>query len=107
LTRHIDEQVRGLVVALFMPVFFLSVVNADLAIIKEPSVFDLTICLILIASIGKFTGAFVGGAQANRVKNSCGNETCKEIVVPSSYFALERQAMFAWSFSDQVVGHVL
>src|SRR5271169_1751113 len=55
LTRHIDEQLRGLVVALFMPIFFsLAGLQADLTILKDPTLFFLTIGLILIASIGKF-----------------------------------------------------
>jgi Kef-type K+ transport system membrane component KefB len=63
LTRHIDEQLRGLVVALFMPIFFsLAGLHADLTILKDPTLFFLTIGLILIASISKFAGAFVGGA---------------------------------------------
>jgi len=63
LTRHIDEQLRGLVVALFMPVFFsLAGLNADLSILKDPQLALLTIGLIAIASVGKFTGAFLGGA---------------------------------------------
>ena len=63
LTRHIDEQLRGLVVALFMPIFFsLAGLHADLTILRDPTVFFLTIGLILIASIGKFAGAFLGGA---------------------------------------------
>ena len=37
LTRHIDEQLRGLIVALFMPVFFgLTGLNADLTVLKDP-----------------------------------------------------------------------
>ena len=63
LTRHIDEQLRGLVVALFMPIFFsLAGLHADLTILRDPTVFFLTIGLIFIASIGKFAGAFLGGA---------------------------------------------
>jgi Kef-type K+ transport system membrane component KefB/nucleotide-binding universal stress UspA family protein len=63
LTRHIDEQLRGLVVALFMPVFFSAAgLNADLSILKDPQLTGLTAGLIVIASVGKFTGAFLGGA---------------------------------------------
>jgi Kef-type K+ transport system membrane component KefB/nucleotide-binding universal stress UspA family protein len=63
LTRHINEQLRGLVVALFMPVFFsLAGLNADLSILKDPQLVGLTVGLIAIASVGKFTGAFLGGA---------------------------------------------
>ena len=62
LTRHIDEQLRGLIVAFFMPVFFGTAgLNADLTILKDPSILALTAGLIVIASLGKFGGAFVGG----------------------------------------------
>ena len=62
LTRHIDEQLRGLIVALFMPVFFgLSGVSADLTVLKNPALALLAFGLIVIASVGKFLGAFVGG----------------------------------------------
>ncbi len=62
LTRHIDEQLRGLIAALFMPVFFgLSGLSADLTILKDPHLLLLAVGLIAIASVGKFSGAFVGG----------------------------------------------
>ncbi|MFI5015669.1 MAG: cation:proton antiporter [Hyphomicrobiales bacterium] len=63
LTRHIDEQLRGLVVALFMPIFFsLAGLHADLTILANPTLLFLAIGVILIASLGKFAGAFCGGA---------------------------------------------
>jgi Kef-type K+ transport system membrane component KefB/nucleotide-binding universal stress UspA family protein len=62
LTRHIDEQLRGLIVALFMPVFFgLSGLSADLTVLKNPNLALLAFGLIAIASVGKFLGAFLGG----------------------------------------------
>jgi K+:H+ antiporter len=62
LTRHIEEQLRGLIAALFMPVFFgLSGLSADLTILKDLDLLLLAIGLIVIASAGKFAGAFVGG----------------------------------------------
>jgi Kef-type K+ transport system membrane component KefB len=62
LTKHIDEQLRGLIIAFFMPVFFGTAgLNADLTILKDPALLALTLGLILIASIGKFGGAFLGG----------------------------------------------
>ena len=65
LTRHIDEQLRGLVIAFFMPVFFCTAgLSADLTILKDPSILLLTLGLIAIASVGKFGGAFVGGELA-------------------------------------------
>lgn len=62
LTGHIDKQLRGLIAALFMPVFFgLSGLSADLTILKNPDLLLLGIGLIVIASVGKFSGAFLGG----------------------------------------------
>lgn len=62
LTRHIDEQLRGLVVALFMPVFFgLSGLSANLTVLKNPDLALLAAGLVVIACVGKFLGAFVGG----------------------------------------------
>src|SRR5258707_2924847 len=63
LTRHIDEQLRGLIIALFMPLFFgLAGLNANLAIVKNPSLLFLSFVFIVVASLGKFSGAFLGGA---------------------------------------------
>lgn len=63
LTRHIDEELRGLITALFMPIFFgLAGLSADLSIVKDPAMMALGLGLILIASVGKFAGAFIGGS---------------------------------------------
>ena len=65
LTRHIDEQLRGLIVALFMPVFFgLAGLRADVGAILRPDLLLWTLGLIGVAAAGKFGGAFVGGAVA-------------------------------------------
>lgn len=62
LTRHIDQQLRGLIVALFMPVFFgIAGLHANLAVLADPSLLLLTCGLIGIASVGKFSGALFGG----------------------------------------------
>src|SRR5262249_10231557 len=62
LTKHIDEQLRGLIVAFFMPVFFgVAGLSADLTILKDPHLLLMALGLIAVASIGKFAGAFVGG----------------------------------------------
>jgi Kef-type K+ transport system membrane component KefB len=62
LTRHIDEQLRGLIVALFMPVFFgLAGLSTNLAVLANTDLLFLTLGLIAIASLGKFSGAFLGG----------------------------------------------
>ena len=63
LTRHIDEQLRGLIIAFFMPVFFGTAgLSADLTVLKDPYLLVMTLGLIAIATIGKFGGAFIGGA---------------------------------------------
>jgi Kef-type K+ transport system membrane component KefB/nucleotide-binding universal stress UspA family protein len=62
LTKHIDEQLRGLIVAFFMPVFFgMAGLSADLTILRDPQLLLLALGLIAIASLGKFAGAFLGG----------------------------------------------
>ncbi|MFL6799136.1 MAG: cation:proton antiporter [Xanthobacteraceae bacterium] len=62
LTADIDRQLRGLVAALFMPVFFgLAGLSADLTVLRQPELAVLTAGLVAFASIGKAAGAFVGG----------------------------------------------
>lgn len=62
LTKHIDGQLRGLIVALFMPIFFgLAGQHTDLAALANPSMLLLSLGMIVIASAGKFAGAFIGG----------------------------------------------
>jgi len=69
LTRHIDEQLRGLIVALFMPIFFgLSGLSADLTVLKNPDLALLAAVLVFIACAGKFLGAFVGGKLGGLVR---------------------------------------
>lgn len=61
LTRQIDEQLRGLTTALFMPVFFgLTGLHTDLRVLLDPTTAALAFGLIAIASLGKFGGAFLG-----------------------------------------------
>src|SRR4029077_7622874 len=72
LTRHIDEQLRGLIVALFMPVFFgMAGLSANLDVLADPSMLILWGLLIAIASIGKFSGAFLGGAVGGLTWREC------------------------------------
>ena len=62
LTGQIDGQLRGLITALFAPVFFgVAGLSADLTILAEPRLLLLTAGLVAIASVGKFAGAFIGG----------------------------------------------
>jgi Kef-type K+ transport system membrane component KefB/nucleotide-binding universal stress UspA family protein len=62
LTEEIDRQFRGIVAGLFMPVFFgLAGLGADLTVLKDPTLALLTVALVVIASLGKASGAFMGG----------------------------------------------
>jgi Kef-type K+ transport system membrane component KefB/nucleotide-binding universal stress UspA family protein len=68
LTGHIQGQLRGMITAFFMPIFFgLSGLSADLTILKDGKIALLTAGLVLIASVGKFSGAFAG-AMLGRLK---------------------------------------
>lgn len=65
LTKHIEEQLRGLIVALFMPVFFgVAGLSIDLKVLADPSLLGLALLLIAIASIGKLGGCYLGGRLA-------------------------------------------
>jgi Kef-type K+ transport system membrane component KefB/nucleotide-binding universal stress UspA family protein len=62
LTQHIQDQLRGLITAFMMPIFFgLSGLSANLVILGNPLIAFWTLVLVAIASIGKFGGAFAGG----------------------------------------------
>ncbi|QPC95143.1 cation:proton antiporter [Mesorhizobium sp. INR15] len=65
LSDHIEGQLRGVITALFMPIFFgMAGLSADLTVLADPTLAMLTVALVLIASIGKFGGAFIGGRFA-------------------------------------------
>lgn len=61
LTKYIDAQLRGLILAFFMPVFFgMAGLSTDLTVLARPDILLLAIGLIAVASLGKFAGAFLG-----------------------------------------------
>jgi Kef-type K+ transport system membrane component KefB/nucleotide-binding universal stress UspA family protein len=62
LSAHVESQLRGVITALFMPVFFgMAGLSANLTVLADPTLALLTVGLVLIASVGKFSGAFLGG----------------------------------------------
>ncbi|MEO7971084.1 MAG: cation:proton antiporter [bacterium] len=62
LTKQIQEQIRGLIIALFAPIFFaVAGLSVDLTILKNLSLIELAVGLILIASLGKLVGCYIGG----------------------------------------------
>ncbi|HYW70403.1 MAG TPA: cation:proton antiporter, partial [Pyrinomonadaceae bacterium] len=61
-TEHIRDQLRGLVLGFFAPIFFaVAGLSVDLTILKSLSRFELAVGLILIASLGKLGGCLLGG----------------------------------------------
>ncbi|MEI7871995.1 MAG: cation:proton antiporter [Alphaproteobacteria bacterium] len=62
LTEHIEAQLRGFIIAFFGPVFFaVAGLGMDLTTLFHPQLLLVTLAMILIASIGKFLGALIGG----------------------------------------------
>ena len=62
LTKQIHEQIRGLIIALFAPIFFaVAGLSVDLTILKHLYLIELAIGLIMIASLGKLVGCYIGG----------------------------------------------
>ena len=65
LTKHIEDQLRGLIVALFMPVFFgVAGLAIDLKALSDPHLLGLAFLVIGIASIGKLGGCYLGSRIA-------------------------------------------
>lgn len=62
LTEHIENELRGFIFAFFSPVFFsIAGLGMDLRTLMDPTLLLFTGAVILVASIGKFSGALIGG----------------------------------------------
>jgi len=62
LTEQIENQLRGFIFAFFSPVFFaVAGLGMDLRTLADPTLAWFTLAIILVASIGKFSGALLGG----------------------------------------------
>lgn len=62
LTEHIEDELRGFIIAFFSPVFFaVAGLGMDLRTLFDPTLALFTLAIILVASLGKFLGALVGG----------------------------------------------
>ena len=62
LTEHIEDELRGFILAFFSPVFFaVAGLGMDLRTLMEPTLLLFTAGVIVVASVGKFSGALVGG----------------------------------------------
>ncbi len=62
LTEHIEDELRGFIIAFFSPVFFaVAGLSMDLRTLLDPTLLLVTLAIILVASLGKFLGALAGG----------------------------------------------
>jgi Kef-type K+ transport system membrane component KefB/nucleotide-binding universal stress UspA family protein len=62
LTEHIEGELRGFIIAFFSPVFFaVAGLGMDLRTLMNPTLLLFTLAVILVASVGKFAGALIGG----------------------------------------------
>jgi Kef-type K+ transport system membrane component KefB/nucleotide-binding universal stress UspA family protein len=62
LTEHIEGELRGFIIAFFSPVFFaVAGLGMDLRTLMDPTLLLFTLAVILVASVGKFGGALLGG----------------------------------------------
>ncbi len=62
LTKHIERELRGFIIAFFSPVFFaVAGLGMDLRTLVDPTLLLLTLAVIVVASFGKFLGALAGG----------------------------------------------
>lgn len=62
LTEHIESQLRGFIIAFFSPVFFaVAGLGMDLRTLFDQTLMLFTLAVILVASVGKFMGALLGG----------------------------------------------
>lgn len=65
LKGHIEQELRGLILAFFSPVFFaVAGLSMDLTTLASPAMLGLAVAFVAIASIGKSLGALVGGRLA-------------------------------------------
>ena len=62
MTEHIEQELRGFIIAFFSPIFFaVAGLGMDLRTLAEPTLLLLTLAVIVVASLGKFLGALAGG----------------------------------------------
>ena len=61
LTGHIEDELRGFILAFFSPLFFsVAGLGMDLKPLMDPTLLTFTLAIILVATLGKFVGAVAG-----------------------------------------------
>jgi Kef-type K+ transport system membrane component KefB/nucleotide-binding universal stress UspA family protein len=64
LTEHIENELRGFIIAFFSPIFFaVAGLGMDLRTLLDPTSLIVTLAVILIATVGKFLGALAGSSM--------------------------------------------
>jgi Kef-type K+ transport system membrane component KefB/nucleotide-binding universal stress UspA family protein len=72
LTEHIEDELRGFIIAFFSPVFFaVAGLGLDLRTLLEPTLLGFTLAIIVAATLGKFLGAFLGGRLGGLTGREC------------------------------------
>jgi Kef-type K+ transport system membrane component KefB len=62
LTEHIEDELRGFIMAFFSPIFFaVAGLGMDIRSLGDPTILGFTFAMIGIATLGKFAGALAGG----------------------------------------------
>jgi Kef-type K+ transport system membrane component KefB/nucleotide-binding universal stress UspA family protein len=62
LTEHIEDALRGFIMAFFSPIFFaVAGLGMDIRSLGDPTILGFTFAMIGIATLGKFAGALTGG----------------------------------------------
>jgi Kef-type K+ transport system membrane component KefB/nucleotide-binding universal stress UspA family protein len=65
LKGHIEQELRGLILAFFSPVFFaVAGLGMDLTTLADPAMLGLALAFVAVASLGKTAGALMGGHLA-------------------------------------------
>ncbi|MGV8984729.1 MAG: cation:proton antiporter [Cypionkella sp.] len=65
LKGHIEQELRGLIIAFFSPVFFaVAGLSMDLTTLAEPNMLLLALAFVVVGSVGKSLGAMIGGRIA-------------------------------------------
>jgi Kef-type K+ transport system membrane component KefB len=64
LTKHIEEQLRGLIVAFYADLLWVVGLAIDLKVLSDPDLLGLALILIGIASIGKLGDCYLGSRVA-------------------------------------------
>jgi Kef-type K+ transport system membrane component KefB len=71
LTEHIENELRGFIIAFFSPVFFaVAGLGMDMRTLLDANLLAFTVAMVAVATVGKFLGAALGGHLARSIRRS-------------------------------------